>query len=119
MKVLSRFLTGAVLTGATLIPLAGHAAWNLESEAKVAKPDATRTALSVVKGGSVRDAELEREHGRLIWSFDIARAGSAGITEVQVDAISGRIVSKKNESLTAEAREAKAEAAEHARSARP
>jgi uncharacterized membrane protein YkoI len=110
MKAFSQFLAAALLGGAAVAPLVSLAASpDLEAEAKVTKPEATRTALSHVKGGTVRDAELEREHGRLVWSFDIAESG--GITEVQVDAISGAIVSRKHESAAAEAREAKAEAA--------
>ena len=110
MKAFSQFLAAAVLGGATVAPLVALAASaDLAREAKVAKPEATRTALSAVKGGTVREVELEREHGRLIWSFDIARAAPAGITEVQVDAISGRVVSTKNESAAAEAAEARNE----------
>jgi hypothetical protein len=115
MKALSQFLAVALLTGATTAPLAGHAASIPESEAIIARPDATRTALSAVKGGTVQDVELEREHDRIIWSFDIARPGSDGITEVQIDAVSGRIISRKNESRAAEASEAKSEAAAHGR----
>src|ERR1041385_3492072 len=54
--------------------------------AKVLRADAQRVALAKVPGGTVKEAELEKEHGRLIWSFDIARPGSTTITEVHVDA---------------------------------
>ncbi len=117
MKTLSQFLAAVVL-GGSIAPLAAHAAaHDLESQAKITKPQATRTALSEVKGGKVQGAELEREHGRLIWSFDIAREGAGGVTEVNVDAISGRIVSKKKESAAAESKEAQVERADDARPA--
>ena len=82
----------------------------LISRAKVSKAAATKTALARLPGAQVRSAEIEREHGRLIWSFDLAQAGKAGITEVQVSAISGKIVSQQHESDAHEAAEAAAEA---------
>jgi len=107
MKAFSQFLAAAALGGVAVAPLVTHAASpNLQAEAKITRMGATRTALSAVKGGTVHGVELEREHGRLIWSFDIARASATGITELQVDAISGSIVSRTNESAAAEAREA-------------
>jgi uncharacterized membrane protein YkoI len=82
----------------------------LMSQAKVSKAVATRTALSRVPGAQVKSAEIEREHGRLIWSFDLAQAGKSGITEIQVSAITGKIVSQQHESGAHEAAEAAAEA---------
>lgn len=82
----------------------------LMGQAKVSKADATRTALARVPGAHVKSAEIEREHGRLIWSFDLAQAGKAGITEVQVSAITGDIVSEQHESGAHEAAEAAGEA---------
>jgi len=54
-------------------------------------------------------SELEKEHGKLIWSFDIAQVGSKNITEVQVDAKTGKIVSTKTETPDKERQEAIAE----------
>lgn len=82
----------------------------LMKEAKVSKAEATSTALSRVPNASVKSAEIEREHGRLIWSFDLAQAGKSGITEIQVSAITGKIVSVQHESGAHEAAEAAAEA---------
>jgi hypothetical protein len=79
----------------------------LAAEAKVSRADAERTALTKVPGGTVKEGELEKEHGKLVWSFDIATAGTSGVTEVQVDAISGAIVSVEHESASAEAKEKK------------
>ncbi len=44
-----------------------------------------------------KKANLEKEHGKLIWSFDIATPDSKEITEVNVDAIDGSIVSVEKE----------------------
>jgi uncharacterized membrane protein YkoI len=69
----------------------------LEAEAKVSRPDAEKAALAAVPGGTIKEGELEREHGVLVWSFDIATAGSEDITEVQIDAANGKVVSVEKE----------------------
>ena len=66
---------------------------------------ARATALARVPGARVKSQELEREHGRLIWSFDLATAGSAGIDEVNVDARTGQVVAVQHEGPKAERRE--------------
>ena len=67
------------------------------AEAKVSQADAQATALAQVPNGTVKESELEKEHGKLIWSFDIATAGTKDITEVNIDAINGTVVSKEIE----------------------
>ena len=84
----------------------------LRAEAKVSEADAKATALAKVPTGTISSAELEKEHGKLIWSFDIAKAGSKNITEIHVDAMSGKIISTKSETPRKEANEAAAEAKE-------
>src|SRR3979411_1911868 len=81
----------------------------LHAEAKISEADARTMALAKVPGGSISSSELEKEHGRLIWSFDIAQVGSKNITEVQVDAKTGKIVSTKIETPDKERQEAIAE----------
>jgi len=82
---------------------------NLEAQAKVTKADAERIALGKVPGGTVKEGELEKEKGKLIWSFDIATPGTQDITEVAVDAISGNVVSVTKETPKKEAEEKKGE----------
>jgi hypothetical protein len=66
-----------------------------------------------VPGGSVKAGELERENGKLLYSFDIVTKGKAGIDEVQIDAITGaQIGSVVHETAKDEKKEAKAEAKE-------
>ncbi|HEV7661256.1 MAG TPA: PepSY domain-containing protein [Allosphingosinicella sp.] len=72
-------------------------------------------ALAVVPRGRVRSVELEREHGRLIYSFDITVPGRAGVEEVQISALTGRLISRRHESAAAELRERQAEARAHRR----
>jgi len=77
----------------------------LKSEAKITEADARAIALSKVPDGTIKEAELEREHGKLIWSFDVARPGTKDITEVNVDAKSGVIVAVDVETPKAQAKE--------------
>ncbi|HEX4468070.1 MAG TPA: PepSY domain-containing protein [Gemmatimonadaceae bacterium] len=84
----------------------------LRKEAKIAEADARKTALAAVPGGKLQTHELERENGRLIYSYDIKVAGKPGIEEVNVDAKTGEIVAHEHEDAKAEAAERKAEAKE-------
>lgn len=61
----------------------------LQAEAKISRTEAEKTALAKVPGGAVKEGELEKEHGKLVWSFDIATTSSRDITEVQVNALGG------------------------------
>jgi hypothetical protein len=70
---------------------------------KITMEQARATALSKVPG-EVKSAELEKEHGKLVYSFDVET--KAGIREIQVDAYTGVIVADHVESAAAEAKEA-------------
>ncbi len=74
----------------------------LAAKAAVSKADAQATALAKVPGGTVKEAEIEMEKGVLIWSFDIATPGSKDITEVNVDATTGKVVNVEKESASRE-----------------
>ena len=67
------------------------------SNAKISHDDAQRVALAKVPNGVVKEGELEKEHGRLIWSFDIATPGSTVITEIHVDANTGEVIATEKE----------------------
>ncbi len=84
----------------------------LRKEAKIAEADARKTALAAVPGGKVQSHELEREKGKLIYSYDIKVAGKSGIEEVNIDAMTGEIVAHEHEDAKTEAKEKKAEAKE-------
>jgi len=83
----------------------------LQKEAKISMAHARELALKKVPGGKIESGELEREHGKLIYSFDIKTA-KPGVTEVNVNAISGAIVSVTHETPAKEAAEHKQEAKE-------
>ena len=69
----------------------------LQAKAKITKADAQATALTQVPNGTVKDCELERERGRLIWSFGFTTPDSKDITEVNVDALTGAVVNVEHE----------------------
>jgi len=60
----------------------------------------------------VKSEELEREHGKLIYSYDITVPGKTGIDEVNVNAIDGTVVAKQHETPKSEKKEAAQEAKE-------
>ena len=79
----------------------------LASQAKITKEQAQETALKRAPG-TVESGELEKEHGKLVYSFDI-RNSKGTITEVQVSAITGKIVRIEHENKKQEAAEKKKE----------
>lgn len=79
-------------------------------KARISMATARATAAKSVPNGRMRSEELEREHGVLLYSFDIQKPGQRGVTEVQVDATNGRLLSSKHESPAAESKEARQEA---------
>jgi hypothetical protein len=80
----------------------GHSQAALSKEAKITMEQAQKTALAK-EPGKIKSKELEREKGRLIYSFDIKTAD--GIHEVNIDAMTGEVVEDTVESATAEAKE--------------
>jgi len=104
-------LWGVLLAGL----VAGCASENetkLQAEAKISKAEAEKIALAHVPNGTIKEGELEKEKGRLIWSFDITTPGSKDITEVGVDAQSGQVVAVTKETPEQEKNEKKEEAKE-------
>jgi Peptidase propeptide and YPEB domain len=81
----------------------------LQSQAKISKSAAEKIAHSKVPTGTIQNAELEKERGKLIWSFDISKPRTKNITEVQIDARSGRILSVRIETPAAQVKERKSE----------
>ena len=100
----------ALALGAPLANAAKVSQDALKAEAKVTEVDARTTALAKVPNGTVQSSALEKEHGKLVWSFDIAQPTTKDLTEVQVDAKTGAIVSMKKETPAQEAKETAKEA---------
>lgn len=68
---------------------------------------ATQIATSRVHG-TIKSKELEKEHGKWIYSFDIS-TGKGKITEVNIDAYSGKVLRIEHEDARKEAAEEKNE----------
>ena len=77
----------------------------LKAQAKITEANARQTALAKVPNGTIKEGELEKEHGKIIWSFDMTTPDSKNTTEVNVDAITGAIVSVEHETPEQQARE--------------
>ena len=84
----------------------------LQKEAKMTMVDARAMALREVPGAKVQAGEIEREGGKLIYSFDMKVPHKSGIDEVNIDAMTGKLVSKQHETPKAEKAEAKVDAKE-------
>ncbi len=79
----------------------------MKKEAKISMEKARGIALKRAPG-TVTSSELERENGKLIYSFDI-KTSKPGVTEVNVNAIDGKIVAVAHEDAKKEADEKKQE----------
>lgn len=82
---------------------------SLSKLAKVTEEAAAKTAHKRVPKGTIQGVELEREKGRLIYSYDMKAAGKTGAEEVNVDAMTGKLIRAFHESAAAEKKEAAAE----------
>lgn len=87
----------------------------LAGDAKVDPAQARQAALAKVPGGKIVKEELERENGKLVYSFDIKKGTEPGIEEVLVNALDGAVVSVVHENATMEAAEARQEGAQNPR----
>ena len=85
---------------------------SLAKDAKVSEDSAAKVALKRVPKGSIESVELEREKGKLIYSYDIKQPGRSGAEEVNVNAVTGKVVARMHESAAAEKKEAAAEKSE-------
>lgn len=97
----------------TSFPEKGMSDAQLAGLAKLAQVEAEKIAVAKLKSSkpaSTASAELEAEHGCLIWSFDLRVPGKLGIEEIQVGAGNGKVLSVKHESVRAEKTEMRNEA---------
>ncbi len=103
-------LTPALLSATNTTKAASTDQSTMQKEAKISMEKAKEIALKKAPG-TVESSELEREHGKLIYSFDI-RNSKGSITEVNVSAINGKIIAVQHENAAKEAAEHKQEAKE-------
>ena len=64
---------------------------------KITKARAEHIALTKMRGGKIRSAELETARGQRFWSVYIAKPGSKNAKEIRVDATSGQILAVQTE----------------------
>jgi len=95
----------SVLLAGLLLGCASDKQAKLAGEARISKPEAEKIALTKAPNGTIKEGELEKEKGRLIWSFDIATPDSKNITEVHVDAQTGQVVAVEQETPERERKE--------------
>ena len=85
---------------------------SLARKAKITEAAATTMAQKRFPKGTIAAVELENENGKLIWSYDIKTAGKKGIDEVNINAMTGKIVGVGHEGPATERKEAIADARE-------
>jgi uncharacterized membrane protein YkoI len=109
MKLFAAFTLSFLILAFATLASAEPSQAALKKQAKVSKDQAEHIALAQVPHGSVKAAEIENEKGHLVWSFDITTPGTTNITEVLVDAKSGKIISRQTETPNDQAKEAAAD----------
>lgn len=106
-----------IITGfafATIVTCGAFAATTAKPpHTKITMAQARATALKKAPG-TVKSEELEHEKGKWIFSFDIATS-KTDVTEVNVDAMNGKIAAIHHENAKKEAAEKKMEEKENAK----
>jgi len=100
----------AAFAFATIVTCSAFAVTAAKPQPKITMAQARATALKKAHG-TVKSEELENEKGKWIYSFDIATS-KTDVTEVNVDAMTGKVVAVQHENAAKEAAEKKAEAKE-------
>ncbi len=104
-------IKGSIIALALAVSCPGSNLWAQQSEAellkqaRVTKHQAKKIALARVKRGAIKCVELEKENGVLIWSVDIALPPQKNLTDVWVDATTGKITAVEIETPITEKRE--------------
>ncbi len=112
----TRMLLAAALGFVAAVPIAAQTSYkkeipdSLAKLAKVTEAAAAATAQARVPKGVIQGVELEKEKGKLIYSYDVKTAGKSGIDEVNIDATTGKIIAFAHESPADEKKEAAADA---------
>lgn len=102
----------AAVFGMAATSLAAPSEADLMKQAKITKTQAEHIAMAKVPNAKIQSAEIENEHHALVWSFDLVKTGSKDVTEVLVNARTGKIVSVSKETPSDQAKEAAADKAD-------
>jgi peptidase YpeB-like protein len=91
---------------------------SLVKRAKITEAAASATAQKRVPKGKIEGVELEVENGKLMYSYDVKTEGKSGTDEVNISALTGKIIGFAHESAATEKKEAAADA-KAAKAAKP
>ena len=103
-----KLIKGSIVAVALVAGCASLNLWAQENEGKLfeqaaqTKHQAKQIALAKVKGGKIKCVELKNVNGALIWSVDVMQSGKKDITDVWVDARTGKITAVNIETPTFE-----------------
>ena len=100
----------AVVALVAIAGVAGNAF--ADGKDRIGRAKAGQIALSKAPGGTIRSAEFEHEKNAWVWSFDITMPGTRTITEILVDAGSGKVVEVSKETPRQQRDEARQDARE-------
>jgi uncharacterized membrane protein YkoI len=94
------FVAGSVIlvgvtAAAAFTQVRRDAAEDLQARATYSQQGALQQAQQLVPGGRLIESELEEEDGRLIYGFEFETAD--GITEVEIDAVTGELIEVEHE----------------------
>jgi hypothetical protein len=120
-------LIGAALIASTIAPCVAHAQAaykkdvpdSLMKSAKITESVAAATAQKRLPKATIEAVELERENGKLQYSYDMKTTGKSGIDEVNVDAVTGKILNVSHETPASEKKEAADEKKAAAKTKKP
>ena len=100
------------MAGADALPIkVKEMAPGLLAKAQFPAGKAFKLADGQVPGGMIVAAEIEEEKGRLLYSFDVKVPGTAGVEEVNVDAMTGKLAGQDHEDDASDKKEAEIRAA--------
>lgn len=99
---MKRIVLAALFCTAIVLGFGGAATADAQGR-KIGMTKARTIALAKTSG-KIEGSELEKENGKLVYSFDIRNAKGT-ITEVQIEAYTGAVVSVEEENKKQEAAE--------------
>ena len=106
MKPVARSVIAlALVTSWTPLNLWAQSETELLKQARVTKHEAKKIALARVRHGAIKCVVLQKENGVLIWSVDIAQPPQKELTDVWVDATTGKITAVEVETPITEKKE--------------
>ena len=81
----------------------------LQKEAHMTMVEARALAEKTNPKATIEAGEIEREGGKLIYSFDMKTVGRSGIDEVNINAMTGKLIANQHETPMDEQTEAVAD----------